>query len=560
MDITTSVALGRLIVTIKRRLFTSGTQSLDVKVVDPDATPGGGIVGSYASSRDYTTSLIQMMGLENHEEVEFILSALIADEERHTVVWNRNCDRISLKLLVPTENYVQLRWLEREIERKQIELGKASDASKALGQRLDRQIAVRQFLQAEMERLRSSEPQDILQKFHELQTRHDETVNQLQLLEQENVEALDEKSTQLMDLSGLQAEKQSMISRIDELKTQKYNTILRVTDPEDVHVIKHMIHARRCPFCDADMASEIQGRETQHLCILCGNQIQSPNIKGIPELNKQVDSEEAGFKTLLVRIDEITSGIGSLDRKRAELATKITSVRSIQKDLALQISEMKKVGDLRQRIEIVNESLTTIGQRITFDTSDYDRLEKLVTGFNAELSEIESLLRKGEEVARNRSREVFSKVATRYSEFARLATNGELDVRLGSDMVPSLEGRKIYSKDDASQFERTILDIGFRVALLSTFAEQRGQTPFLVLETPDETCDESYLEYFAHALRTFASNICLLVTSSSTEFMRMLLKDCPASEKRLRLVDLSGTGTSTQKSYYSPLITEWFGT
>jgi hypothetical protein len=221
---------------------------------------------------------------------------------------------------------------------------------------------------------------------------------------------------------------------------------------------------------------------------------------------------------------------------------------------------MKKVGDLRQRIEIVNESLTTIGQRITFDTSDYDRLEKLVTGFNAELSEIESLLRKGEEVARNRSREVFSKVATRYSEFARLATNGELDVRLGSDMVPSLEGRKIYSKDDASQFERTILDIGFRVALLSTFAEQRGQTPFLVLETPDETCDESYLEYFAHALRTFASNICLLVTSSSTEFMRMLLKDCPASEKRLRLVDLSGTGTSTQKSYYSPLITEWFGT
>ena len=227
--------------------------------------------------------------------------------------------------------------------------------------------------------------------------------------------------------------------------------------------------------------------------------------------------------------------------------------------LASQVSEMKKVGEFGQKMQLINEGLTTIDQRISSDTSDYSRLDAQAKKLKAEVDDVEALLRKGEEVARNRSREIFSKVEARFSEFVRMATNGELNARLGPDMVPSLEGRRIYSIDDASQFEKTIMDIAFRVALVSSMSEQAGTGTFLVLETPDETCDESYLEHFASALRRFSSNISVLVTSSNTEFMRMLLKDCPESEKKRRLVDLSGTGTETQKSYYSPLITQWLG-
>jgi hypothetical protein len=201
-----------------------------------------------------------------------------------------------------------------------------------------------------------------------------------------------------------------------------------------------------------------------------------------------------------------------------------------------------------------------MGDRLKSDTSECERLQKAALTLKTEVTEIESLRRKGEELARTRSREIFNTVSTKFSEFAKLATNGEMDARLGDDMVPSLQGRKIYLIDDASQFERTILDVGFRIALVTTIAEQGSSVPFLILETPDETADESYIEHFAEALRTFSSRISLLITCSNTEFMRNLMKASPGSEKKSRLIDLSEEGTDTQKSYYSPLITQWLGT
>src|SRR5437773_9442439 len=98
--------------------------------------------------------------------------------------------------------------------------------------------------------------------------------------------------------------------------------------------------------------------------------------------------------------------------------------------LASQVSEMKKVGEFGQKMQLINEGLTTIDQRISSDTSDYSRLDAQAKKLKAEVDDVEALLRKGEEVARNRSREIFSKVEARFSEFVRMATNGELNARL----------------------------------------------------------------------------------------------------------------------------------
>ena len=220
---------------------------------------------------------------------------------------------------------------------------------------------------------------------------------------------------------------------------------------------------------------------------------------------------------------------------------------------------MRQVKELHEKVGLIDENLRTIGERVKSDTSECERLDKASVMLRNEVAEIESLRRKGEELARSRSREIFNMVSARFADFVKLATNGEIDASLADDMVSSLQGRKIYSADDASQFERTILDVGFRLALISTIAEQGGYVPFLILETPDETADESYIEHFAEALRKFSSHISLLITSSNTEFMKTLMKDSAESDRKNRLIDLSERGTDTQKSYYSPLITQWLG-
>jgi hypothetical protein len=559
MDITTTMALGRLIVTVKRKLFTSGPQAVDVQVFDPNASPAGGIVESHNTSREYISSLTQMVGLEGRDEVEFLLSLLIADEDRRPVIWRKDCGKISLKLLIPAESYSRLRWLDQELRRKKSELSKTISASQGVAQRLDRQIGIRQFFEAESGRLHSGQSPDTLEKFRELEVQHQEIAQRLQNLQQKNRDALTSKSNGLDALAKMQGEKQTRIARIDDLKTEKYRAIMRSTDPEDIHVTKHLIHMKRCPYCDSDLAPEIERREAQHLCFLCGNEIHAPNARGIPEINALIASEEVELKNVQSETEKITSEIKSVDTELVKLDQETIEIISAEKTLSDQISRMREVAQLQQRIVLVDENLISIREKVTTDTSEYERLEKTVSALKTELEEIESLRLKGEEVARTRSREIFTKVSNKFSEFAKVATNGELDARLGPDMIPSIQGRKIYSVDDASQFERMILDVGFRIALLSTIGEQSGFAPFLIIETPDETCDESYIKHLAEALGQFSSNISLLVTSSNTEFMRVLLGNCPSSERSRKLVDLSVTGTDTQKSYYSPLISQWLG-
>jgi hypothetical protein len=154
-------------------------------------------------------------------------------------------------------------------------------------------------------------------------------------------------------------------------------------------------------------------------------------------------------------------------------------------------------------------------------------------------------------------KDILLKVSTRFGEFVRIATNGELSAELSADMVPSLRGIRIHAPEDASLFERTLLDMGFRIAVISCLAEIVGARPFLVFETPDEISDEAYLPYLARALAKFCEGMSIVITSSSTLFTKEVLQAYPPANMKEHFIDLSGSGSLTQKSYYFPRITEW---
>ncbi len=558
LDIIASFMLNGKLVTIKRTLFSSGPQRLDVQVVDPNVTPGA-VVGSFSTSRDYLRSLCEMMGLENLKDVEFVLNLLLADEDRNTILWHQDCEKMILKLLTPEQEYAQLNWLERETEKKKAEISKVSRTVQDLSDRLDQEQTVARFFVSGSDKLRLDRAEETVQKIRTLRSRRDEIERGSQDLRRRMTDALEEKSKQLDDLSKLQSEKEATLSRIDALKLEKYKAIMYSDDPEGVHIIKHLVHEKRCPYCDSDLSATISERETRRLCIFCGHEIGAPKARGIDEVNQEIAEEEQNAQKIKDSTTQLASQMVDVNTKIKGLEEQIRSAQSSEAEVRQQLEALKDSEEVENQLKVVDRELQSARLRINEHTQEYERLNATLDKLKDELEETQGLYTKGREIARNKMREAFGRISVRFSQFVREATNGEIDAELSFDMLPSLKGRKVYAAEDISQFERIVMDIGFRIAVVSWLAENSRLRPFLVLETPDETTDESYLQHLARALVNFTKDMSILITSSNTLFMKSLLESYDSSERKKRLLDLSASGTLTQKSYYFPLITEWIG-
>lgn len=559
LDVITSFMLGKRLVTAKRTLYSSGSGDLDVQVVDPTATPAGGVVGSYSTSHDYQRALCEMMSLESNKEVEFVLNLLLADEDRHTILWHEDCERMVLKLLVPQQEYAQLDWLEREIEKKRAEISTVSTTAQAVSKRLEQEETVARFLESGSEKMKLDRSDETVKKITSLRSQRDALTEQLQKSHREMARKLDAKSTKLSELTKLQSDRDAALAKIDSIELEKYKAILHSDDPEGIHIVKHLIHEKSCPFCQADLSATIAERESRRLCIFCGHEIGAPSIRGIEELNRTIAEERKHEQKLKQSMLQTMSEISEIDATTRKIEAETHSAQEKENEVLNQLGQLKVSEDLEYQAKVVERELQSVREKIKEDTSSYESLNRSLDKLRTELIETQQLHEKGRDIARNKMREVFGKVSARFAQFVKAATNGELEAELSPDMLPSLKGRKIFAVDDVSQFERMVLDTGFRLAVISCLAETSDLKPLIVFETPDDIADESYLRHLARALVAFGKDMSILVTSSNTAFMKALLEDYDSAARKQRLLDLSVSGTMTQKSYYFPLITEWIG-
>ena len=558
LDIIASFVINGKILTVKRTLFLSGPQSLDVEVVDPSLTPTGAIVESYKNSKEYLPSLSKLMGLDNPDEVEFVLDLMIADEERHFILWRKDLERVTLKLLVPHEELSQVRWLEHELEKRTREAVDANKAIRTLEIKLDRDQAVRRFFQAEAGRLTPQEQRVLLESAEKLRKVLAETDAEIEFIQTKTSEALSGKNAILHNHLKLQDDIQSCLIGIEEFRTRKYKAMLRSDRPEDVHVIKHLIHEKKCAVCSADLTAEVDSRQSKRLCILCGNMLDKYESVAIQDLTKEITAREHELVSLRETLHKAEIGIEKADDQIKKLAESLKERNETKQVTIAELSKLKDTLAIEQRIQVVREGVKALEGSIVSDGVEYDRLKKAAENLQSEKTQTENLLRNGSEIAKEKASLLFSRVQSLFGEFVKTATNGDVDARIGTDLVPLLRGRKIYSVDDASQFERSLLDMAFRVALVRTIAENTKSMPFLLVETPEETPDDSYLKSLAGAIRDFSKGVKMMITSSDSRFSQTLIDGMSPAERKLRLIDLSGSGTKTQKDYYKPMLNTWF--
>jgi len=559
LGILVSCMIAERLVTARRTLFSSGSPRLEVQVVNPHATPPGAVERSFSTSREYLTCLCEMMGLDGLDDVEFVLTLLLADEDRHTVLWREDCSRRILKLLTPPVEYSQLRWLERETAKKKQELNSTTKAMQALAVRLDQERDVIRFLTSGLEALSKLSDKDTAQTLASLRTAKDDLDREISSLQLQVSNVLTEKSTKLTDLSVTQSRLQDTLAGIDKLRVEKYASILHSDEPQGIHMLKHLVHERRCPYCDSDLSEVLQERENRRVCMLCGNEITTSKAKGVRELDAAIAAEERNETNLKDSILKLTTDLQTKDADLNQYQSRLDALRKQERETIDRLSQAKHLLEAEQEKQVLNRQLQSVKKRLEEYGEQYNALKKATEDSRHEIEEIEILQEKGREIVRNKIKAIFDKVAAQFRSFVLTATNGELQVELSPDIVPSIRGRKIYSPDEASQFERGLMDIALRIALVSVITELSGTNAFMVVENPDDLADESYLQYLAKAFADTSRNVSILVTTSNLEFTKSMLNHYEPEQRRNRLTNLSLSGTSTQKSYYDPLLTDWVG-
>lgn len=557
LGILVSCMVAERLVTANRTLYSSGPQRLDVQVVNPSVTPPGALERSFSTSREYKSCLCEMIGLENLEDVEFVLTLLLADEDRHTVLWGEDCSRRVLKLLTPFEEYSQLKWLERELEKKEGEVTKTTKGMQTVSASLYHEQDVVRFVNSRLDALSRQFEKDEVQALASLRAGKDDLAGQMDSLQREISDALTEKSAKLTELSLTQQKLLDTLARIEDAESAKYRAILQSDEPQEIHMLKHLIHERHCPYCEADLSEVLHEREAKRVCPFCGNEITTSKVEGIEKLNETITAEKVNEANLRESIRKLTVDLAAVDTSIRTHQSRADALRKREAEILDKLSRTKEIEEGEQERQVMGRQLRSVKQRMQGYNAEYSELEKALQNLRRDITEIETLQEKGRQLVREKIKETFQKVIDTFRGFVSMATNGELQADLSLDLVPSISGRKVYSADDASQFERGLMDIAFRVALVSVMTELSGSSAFMVVENPDDLADEAYIEHLAKAFVEYCKNVSILVTTSNMKFTKCILGGYEPEQRARRFTDLSLSGTSTQKSYYIPLLTDW---
>ena len=367
------------------------------------------------------------------------------------------------RLLIPETEYAQLSWLDHELAKKTDEISTTSKALQSASHRLDQEQTVARFLESGSEKMLLDGAELTAQRIKILRLQREEAARKLALLQEEISKALDKKTRTISELSTQKTKREGILAKLAEIKLQKYRSILDPDEPLEVHMVRHLVHEKRCPFCDADLKTVISERESGGFCIFCGNEI-AGNVPGIDELNNAAAVEQKNEEQINEEIAKRQSEIEETDKHLVTLHNDLSAVEEDSRATSKELAGLKGSEDLDSEINVIRRELTAVKHRVAEGTKECERLSAEIERLKMELGETERLREKGRAIAQSKMKEIFGKVSGAFTDFVREATNGELDAELSPDMVASLRGRKIYAADDVSQFERSILDMAFRIA------------------------------------------------------------------------------------------------
>lgn len=544
----------------KRRVSTFRKISLsgnaEINAVFPDQNEGFSKSPiSISKEKEYFEALKGEIGTTNSEIIDFIASLLFADEDRNVILWNKNLLSFVTQLLTSSEISAELKKLETNLLEAEQRLNKLrQDYTQRENNQAynERYLA---FLQNDLSKFDKSKLEDYGK---ELENNKVDLENCRKAIAEtsETVESeLDNTRNLALQLRNGKAKVDKDAEKLENLNKDFLNAFFRSATSDIYHVGNYVYHKEQCPVCSADLSQEISKHLESKKCPLCGKN-DLPKTKSMEEIEKLMMALELEKGNIISLNLSIEQNISSSQKNIDSLNKRLSELHAVEANLLLKINNNRSIEeDLHKRDLLIKQSeqLLTI---VKIGRQGIDELSQKINEAVLALANIKESQSKARADAYSESVQIVSKVRQRFSNFVDAATNGELKANISADLVPDLNGRPAFSYT-LSQFERTLLDYAFRIAFLSTFAEKTGTSPSLILETPDEIADESYIPYLAKAISSFSNNLSIIITTVNTGMMRQLLSCYPRDEKSRHFTDLVSKGTLTQRKYYEPVITDF---
>ena len=550
LDINTVYRIDPMSVDVRRTIFSSGTAEIEAHVSKGSTRPLSALVNSIKLEKQYYSILRDCMGQITEEQLRFIPNLIFAEENRQSILWTKNLEDFILSLLISPNNAKQLRRIDSQFIKTKDELKKFQQDRERLTRRISEKEGIHEFLQKSLKEVEGTKIDKIIRQYNDINIEIQRLRIRLLQTNTDLQNKLKGKSELFLRMNTSQEAIRNLELKLQQTKERFLKVILNPKNPEESHVSRYLYYEKQCPFCFADLSNEISNRIESKMCLLCGKGPSIEYKEDVAEIEQEISGLDEKKKKLAKSCSEIQSDIDKINEE-IEKFTKSREEENLRESaLSEKMNELKGIEEQVHKREVISRELKEIRGEVSRNKKLIVESEKNIGKIEAEIDELSKVYKKAKMAMKTEIDSSVRKIKGNFSLFVSLATNNEASGSLSANFVPVLNGRQIFHPEFASQFERTLMDYAFRIALLSVLAEKTKSYPSLVIETPDEVTDESYIPHLAKAILNFSSNLSIVITTVSTDMMKHLLINYKPNDRRKRLANLVSKGTLTQRRFY----------
>jgi DNA repair exonuclease SbcCD ATPase subunit len=537
--VTVTIGVGRNEICVTRALERPRILNLTVKRAGKRTAES--IKGGPSKLEEKYQQLIrELLDVKDFEDFVFVVAnLLIFDEARRTLAWNSNAQNRIIRLLFLDQKFDFEYSKQDDLYTQYDTRGRhKSEERKNIRRTIEEWLKAKKDRKPPAVEDADAERQKLEFRLAELQIALSSLGDEIQQLE----EFLSAEIARLRQLNSLADEielkKTPLLEGLNSLENQFYSRVYEQVPAEYAVLLEGLVSRGICQFCNSQGKNIREtGRKLkeQGECIVCRSPITYPT-----------DPEDASDEreTLVQEINSIRAAVRELDADQKGLVDAQNLARDEIKRIQHSLSERARARrDFDLELSESRSMLIMLAGDESPETYRDDWLENQNNRINKLNEEVDGLYRKRDEAGKRLKdlnekimgvlRDIDDRLNPLFSHFASefLGTPCELVVtqRKGRKpvafMYPRFLEKERANIHQVSESQRFFIDQAFRMALISWFAESRGQLTFCIVETPEGSLDLAYEKNVADMYLAFANQgHAIIVTSNlnSSNFLNEL--------------------------------------
>ncbi len=303
-------------------------------------------------------------------------------------------------------------------------------------------------------------------------------------------------------------------------------------------------------------------------CIVCKEELLEFRETTSEEEFSQLENLQEEYKREVLTLNPSQMKLRKLKTEKDDTNKKIQKLRDEISEITIKVEGIRIEGLKKHKgkmdIESIASNFTAISQLNKQINKSENEINDLVEQRNELNSEIQNLLEKDKKDKKN--------LLTEFMEFYRQVGSDFLGRKVKLEwysipkskskakrahqvLIPSFSEKNRSTSEEVSETEGIILDIAFRVAITEFWTKKTENNATLILETPDNSLDPSYVSRIAQMFIKYTNTGNSLLITSNLVNPQVLKEVFEAQDPNAYILNLLDYGkkTKVQQDEYDKL-------